>query len=244
MNKIEIKTPDRTLTVAWSDMPLFKKYLNMQRGVLTPNGDTTNRPINFIQGPDIIRNIQLFYLNYWDNLKKFKVYDDLPANPVVLDIGSGMGILDFLAYQYLDNQGKFYLVDHEEYSIPSELYSENYNYYHSWDISRDIIATSNLNPDNFIFVDNTEWPDNIDLITAWGSWCWHFSRATYWDKVKTHLKIGGRLVVEVSQSLTRPNTAEETNQELIDAISEEFQCSPKIFHMNPDGLRVMWTRNR
>lgn len=244
MNKIEINTSDQTLTVAWSDMSLFRKYLNIQRSVLTPNGDITNRPVNFIQGPDIIRNVQLFYLNYWDKLRQLKVYDNLPKNPVILDIGSGMGILDFLAYQYLGNAGQFYLVDHEEYTIPPDIYSESYNYYHSWAVTRDIIATSNFNPDNFIFVDNTEWPNDIDMITAWGSWCWHFPRSTYWDKVKTHLKVGGRLVVEVSQALTRENKAEESAKELIDAISEEFQCIPDKFYMFPDGVRVMWTRNR
>ena len=243
MNKIEIKTSDHTLQVAWSDMSLFKKYLNIQRSVLTPNGEVTNRPVSFIQGPDIIRNVQLFYLNYWDKLQQFKVYDNLPDNPVILDIGSGMSILDFLAYQYLENKGKFYLVDHEEFTVPPVMYSENYNYYHSWVVCQDIINTTNLNPDNFIFVDNTEWPENIDLITSWSSWCWHFPRATYWDKVKKHLKVGGRLVVEVSQSLTRTNDADETAQELIDVISEEFQCTPELFYMFPDGIRVMWTKN-
>ena len=250
MNKIEINTLDQKFNIGWSDIELFKKYLLRQRALLDLSElSLSPHRLQFKPTDNLIENANIFYQNYWDLLYHFGVYDNLPMNPTVVDIGSGMGIIDFLAYQYLNNQGKFYLIDHEEFIPPKVTYSENYTHYHSWKICDDIINTTKLNADNFIFVDSAKWryniwPDNIDLITAWGSWCWHFPRSIYWDKVKSRLKVGGKLVIEVSQPPVRPVTAAETTEQLIDSISEEFQSTPKIYQMSPNGLRVMWIKNR
>jgi SAM-dependent methyltransferase len=221
---IPVKSKDRTLYINVSNVDVYKHYQKLQQ---TPTlRKSTIKRIGFIPTDDIDQNIFLLYNNYWRVASERKWYDNLPKNPKVLDIGSGIGFLDFLAYQYLDNTGKFFLLDANKRTrfIGKDTYSVDptkHGFYNSWAVSKDIINSTELDPNDFVFLDiDDSWPEiKFDLITSFSSWCWHYPLTTYWGEVKQHLKIGGKLILTIS-------SFDEEESNVIETISKEFNSTP------------------
>jgi SAM-dependent methyltransferase len=224
MYNISVNSTNKTLQINVSEVKWFKHFQKLQS---TPQLMPSNiRRLGFVPTDDLDRNISLLYNNYWQIALERRWYDDLPTDPNILDIGSGIGFIDFLAYQYLDNTGKFYLLDANKRTRYSDdnIYSTEpteHGFYNRRAISEDIIKSTNLNAENFIFLDVSDiWPDvQFDLITSFSSWCWHYPLKTYWSQVKTHLKIGGKLILTISHY-------DETESNVIDTISKEFNSDP------------------
>lgn len=240
MNSIAIKSKDKILTVSWKNNTAFKQFIGYQRNILLR--ETSSNRLGFTPTKDIIVDTQIFFNNLWDNVLAHGYYDGLPNNPTVLDIGSGIGLIDILAYQYLNNSGKFYLLDKDGlrtvgYDVSLE-YTPNHGFYHSWAVTDDVLISTNCNQESFSKITPIEeWPDNIDMITSWGSYCWHYPFDTYWNKIKKHLNVGGKLVLEISVSA-------EADSQIIKIISNEFNSTPSIHQMGTVGYRCVWIRKQ
>lgn len=171
----------------------------------------------------------------------------------VLDIGSGIGILDL--FWHLHSGSTFYLLDKDIIEPKNkECFSENYSFYNKRSCTVDAINTSNLNANNFIFLDpNSQLDIDFDVIMSHASWCWHYPFKTYWDKIKYKLKSGGKLFLDIS------NQALEEEPNLIAIVSDWFKSVPQItryttHHVadNPDllwkngsyGLNAIWCNLR
>lgn len=175
----------------------------------------------------------------------------------ILDIGSGVGLLDLILLQKYNTQ--VYLLDKNLMSrIDNSIYhSENHGFYNSWDAVEDCIIASNLDKNKIRLLDTDDnWPLNLDLVISTYSWCWHYPKEVYWNKVVKHLKFGGFLALDVL-FLKNKNVVEE--------ISEEFRSTPKLvtttninsphcsvfdrtqFAVNADGAIggfYIWTKNK
>ena len=129
-----------------------------------------------------------------DYSKRFKeretlgVFDNLSSNSKILDIGSGVGILDIILHQYL-NGGTFYLLDKDEVNHDHTVahWSEEHGFYNDWTVLHDILESSNINTNHFKCLNpNEDWPKQLDLINSTYSYLWHYPRTIYWDKIQQH----------------------------------------------------------
>lgn len=116
------------------------------------------------------------------------VYKNLTKDSIILDIGSGVGILDMLLYLYLDG-GKFYLLDKDEVNHDHTVahWSEGHGFYNNWSVLEDIIACSDISRENFVLLDpDSQWSQTIDLFTSTYSYLWHYPKNVYWNKIKQY----------------------------------------------------------
>lgn len=147
---------------------------------------------------------------------------DIPVDGTVIDIGSGIGVSDLLLSKYRPDLN-FNLYDKDTISIGGPVtWNPNINvgfYYNNWDVTKDAIANSNIDPDKFLLGDpNSIWPE-ADLITSHWSWCHHYSVYTYLDNVFDSLKPGGKLMVTVRV---------HKQEDAIGIINDKFQLKPII----------------
>jgi hypothetical protein len=180
---------------------------------------------------------------------------DFPNNAIFLDIGSGIGIRDMLLYSYVPNS-KFYLVDNEGWDEafaisepPTICYGDNYPIYNSWSPTHDSIITSNFDKTRFILqTPEIEFPES-DVVFSQLSWCFHYPKEVYWNRVVSCLKTGGLLQLDVRVLADR---------DIIGEISEHLKSNPieRKFPKIPDFAdnypvidpthawsRCMWTKN-
>jgi SAM-dependent methyltransferase len=192
------------------------------------------------------------YQEYWD---LYGQYYDRYNNPTVLDIGSGVGIIDLLACDFFKS-GTFYLLDKNQNSTirpNGEYYSRNHGFYNSWQPTVDGIKTSGFNTDQFKIIEPgyEERVPKCDIITSYSSWCWHYPLDIYFTFVLDRLKIGGTLILNIS------NNALAEQENLIDEISSQLGAEPeKVMYFTNDskqdpnwiikdgnrGRACIWTR--
>jgi SAM-dependent methyltransferase len=191
-------------------------------------------------------NVQRFYQQFWARLGEQGVYADLPAGARIVDVGSGMGMIDIIASQHLDC-AKFFLVDGNTRTIPTAEYHDQYQFYNSWSVLDDLVNSTGLDTAAFVKLDQAHtrlWPDQVDLVTSYASWCWHYPLSTYWPQAMASLRPGGRLVIEISTAPVRPAGA-ETAESVIDRISQDLGSDPVTqLQMWPNGVRCVWIRAR
>lgn len=208
---LNINSDSGTLSVKWQDTNTLALYANLQYNV-------------YFQSRN---NLQTFYEYFprsnqflWDQRHSQGVFD-LPKGAKILDIGCGLAVVDLLLAQYIPDS-VFYLLDIEHYNFNKENYeyfSKNYQVYHSWQPIRDAIQTTGLDTERFKFINPTDtWPEELDAITAYYSYCWHFPRETYWSKVLNHLRIGGKLVLDIRHM----------DNDTVGIISEAMRSEPII----------------
>lgn len=135
----------------------------------------------------------------------------------VLDVGSGVGLFDIILSK-INTNCKFYLLDkslisplgiHRQYFS----YENNHGFYNNWSVVNDIIETSNANLQQFDFLSpESVWPENLDLVISMNSWCWHYPKDVYWDKLLASLKIGGYLILDVLNLKDRDMAGEITEE--------------------------------
>jgi len=159
-----------------------------------------------------------------NNWNRIALNVDINSLKKVVDIGSGVSTPDLLASKYNPN-AEFYLVDKSEYTRKTNglYYQDVHGHYNSWDVVEDCINSSGLDRSKFNFLDPIdEWPTDVDLILSTFSWCWHYPKEVYWDKVLNSLKLGGSLLIDVL-NLPDKNTVNE--------ISYEFKSIPKVISL-------------
>lgn len=239
--KLTVDSDRGPLTVEWSDLNELAKWSNIQAGL-------------YIRGEE--SSLQTFFewfpkwYNMWWPRRHGQGLFDLPDDAVIVDIGSGVAVQDLLLAKYLPSS-KFTLVDKEGFEFrPGIFYDPEYPVYNSWAPVNDAIRTSKLDPNRFAMQGpDAEWPDQVDAVTSYLSWCWHYPKETYWQKTLDHLKIGGKFAVDVRLLVDRDVMEEINNAMNSEPISKiEFGKIPKhIDNMpspNPDiyGYSAVWIR--
>jgi hypothetical protein len=187
----------------------------------------------------------------WDRIN---THVDMTSVKKVIDVGSGVSMPDLIT-SALNPDTEFYLVDKSENTRATNgrYYQQVHGHYNSWNVVEDCINSSNLDRNKFNFLDpNDVWPEQVDLILSTYSWCWHYPKETYWDRVKNSLKIGGTLALDIF-NLPDRDTAQEISEELG---SEPIVIKAKsVLHLSPfkdqvvmkDGAPggfYVWTRNK
>lgn len=245
---LNIQTNKGPVAVKWSNVNNLALYANLQSGFYLQSNQSFSKEL-------LLENFVSWNQMFW-NQRQNQGMLDYAEGSKILDIGAGMSVIDLLLYNYVPNS-KFYLLDNEEMNTdfaklgPREIcYSENYPYYNSWSPVKDAITTSNFNEDRFVFLNSIyEVQEQMDVITSYLSWCFHYPKETYWVKAYELLKFGGKLILDI-----RPLH----NQDVIGEISEIMKSNPVKFAFpkvpnyvdtfnGPEkdivGYRCMWIKN-
>jgi hypothetical protein len=238
---LNVTTDRGVLTVKWNDVNNLALWSNIQAGLYLQN---TNSLQTFYE------YFPRWHQMFWDARAKQGLFN-LPDDSVILDIGSGVSVIDLLLSQYLP-QSKYYLLDKEGFEFyPGIYYDINYPEYNSWEPVRDGISSTGLDADRFTFMSPSDtWPEQVDAITSYFSYCWHYPKDVYWDKIMNTLKTGGKLILDVRSLADR---------DIIGEISEDMKSQPVAhwFDMKlpahidnmpapkegmPVGGRFIWTK--
>ena len=95
-------------------------------------------------------------------------------------------------------------------------HQEDYVTYNNWDITKNCIKRVHATPEKFEFLDlDSDW-GQYDMIMSTWSYGFHYPLDTYWDKVMSSLKPGGKLLLDLY------------NSEDSDRVSSALGCEPKI----------------
>lgn len=238
---LKIESDRGPLIVKWNDADEMAKWSNMQAGLYLQN-------INSLQ--TFYEHFPRWYQMFWDARHKQGLFD-LPDDAVVLDIGSGIGVIDLLLSRYLP-RSKFYLVDREDFGFrPGIYYDEQYPFYHSWKPLYDAIDATGIDRNRFTVLDpKDDFPKEVDCVTSYLSWGWHYPKDIYWKRVMNSLKVGGKLIMDV-RSLG--------DRDILEEISSDMRSKPDLYpfqmklpaHIDnmpspdptkPVGYRATWIR--
>jgi SAM-dependent methyltransferase len=245
---LSIQSDKGQLQVSWNNVVQLARYANLQAGFYLVNNPSLSTEL-------LKEHFSNWNQMFWNQRQSQKMFD-LPDSAKIVDIGSGVAVVDLLLYSYVQNSS-FYLVDQEQEaiehlgtSLPNTPYTIDYPTYNSWATIVDAIETSGFDRSRFNFLNPTdELPEDVDAVTSYLSWCFHYPKEVYWDKVMSSLKTGGKLVLDV-----RPLH----NRNVIEEISEELKCKPVTFafpilekfvdtyepvEKDASGYRCMWTKN-
>lgn len=240
---LKIETDRGPLSLQWSDANNLALWANLQAGIYLQRTNSLQTFYEYFP-----RWNQMF----WDSKHKqglFNVQDDA----VIMDIGCGVSVIDLLLSQYLP-KSRFYLLDRDGFDFKGGIYYDtNYPKYHNWGPVVDAIQTSNLDPSRFIMMSPSDpWPEQVDVVTSYFSYCWHYPKETYWEKILNTLRIGGKLILDV-RHLADIDVIEEISQDMkslptahwyTDKIPEHVDAMPPPKEGMPLGGRLCWIRNR
>lgn len=240
---LKITTDKGDLSVKWKDVNELAKWSNMQAGLYLQNQPSS---------------LQLFfeyfprwYQHFWNQRYEQGVFD-LPEGAKIIDIGSGVAVIDLLLASYIPNS-QFWLVDKEGFAFkPGIYYDENYPMYHNWSPVLDGLKTTGIDTNRFTFLnEQSNFPEDVDCVTSYLSWGWHYPVETYWDKAYNSLKKGGKLVMDIRAL---------EHKDVLGEISEIMKSTPvlqpfdkrlpkHVDNMAPpegssvSGWRAMWVKN-
>jgi len=246
---LTIKTKNKgDISVSWRDVDQLSLYANLQSGFYLQENQTFSK------------DLLLTHFEHWNQMfwaqRENQGMLDYPDGAKILDIGAGVAVIDLLLYSYTSNS-VFYLLDKEywdesfaEFGTPKICYGKNYPFYNSWAPVKDAIESSNFDHTRFKFINHLqEIPKDLDVVTSYLSWCFHYPKEIYWDKVFENLKTGGKLILDV-----RPLH----EKDVLGEISEQMKSTPIKFTFprvpnyvdefdGPEkditGYRCMWTKN-
>lgn len=215
MNTINFKLSENPIKLSWTNDTNLKHIYKLQTGIQHWKNATNDQ--EFFERIASVIN--------W-NFQRTIVANNININSIarVLDVGSGLGFFDLTLSQCNKNI-EFYLLDRSIVNVGknTKYYSRenNHGFYNSWQVILDIIKNSNLDIEKFKFLDpdSNPWPAEVDLIMSLHSWCWHYPKEVYWNKMLDSLKIGGYLILDVLHLKDRDTVAE---------ISEEMGCDPTV----------------
>jgi SAM-dependent methyltransferase len=253
METLNITSKKGTLTIKWSNPDKLVFYAAQQAGCYLDRLDNIDWNLDQRFLPLHKKHFYEWNQYLWTQREEMSVFD-LPESPKILDIGCGVSITDLLLYSYIPNS-KFYLVDNNgdwptDLSPTAVSYSVDHPFYNSWDIVEDSIVTSEFNRQRFEILDpQNQFPKDLDLIMSSFSWCFHYPKETYWNKVLKSLKTGGKLFLDVRLLPDR---------DVIKEISQELNSEPTMVRMRdlPEyldhiplpgndtvGYRCLWVKN-
>lgn len=177
------------LTVRWNHVEPLSQYVTLQSGLFGGAGKELSKQLFFEQFPQWAQT-------QWNQFQNMAGYA-MPDGSTFIDIGSGVGVIDLLASAYCKDS-KFVLVDKDIVEFKKGIYySNDYPFYNNWMPTNDAITSTGIDPNRFkLQSPDQAWPE-ADCITSLFSWCFHYPKEVYWDKVLNSLKVGGRLVLDV-----------------------------------------------
>lgn len=240
---LNINTDRGVLSIKWNDINTLAMWANIQAALYLQKTNSLQTFCEFFPR---------WYQKFWDTRHAQGVFN-LADDATILDIGSGIAVIDLLLAQYLPNS-KFYLLDKEGFNFRRGVYYDpDYPEYHNWAPVHDAVNATGFDPSRFTTLSPTDsWPEQVDVVTSYISYCWHYPKETYWDKIMQSLKIGGKLILDVR---TLPD------RDVVGEITEDMKSEPSVFwfdnklptHIdnmpaptvgNPLGGRFMWTRKK
>lgn len=177
------------LSLEWTNTANLKRWMARQR---TRSGWLlhTEDEVFFSEYQEWIQR----YWSYFENLNGFQ----LSNNAKILDIGSGIGIVDLFLALKLDKSEVTLLDKNLDYPINGNQFGELHPFYNSWEPTLDIIKTTNLDLSRFNFIYPEDvWPQEVDFVSSHFSWCWHYNVNTYLEKAYGSLKKDGLLLLTV-----------------------------------------------
>jgi len=199
-----ISLPVSNKSINWKNYEELSRIVKFQTGPQHWQG--VNTPELFLTRLESVANWN------WNRTSK---YIDVHNLKRVIDVGSGIGIFD-LTLHNLNKDIEFYLVDKSTVEIPKQAtyYSNKHYFYNSWDVVNDSINSSNIDKNKFnLLSPDDNWPSEVDLVISMHSWCWHYSKDYYWDRLLKSLRIGGTLILDVL-NLKDKNIVEEISDAL------------------------------
>ena len=244
---LNIETNKGPISVKWSNLDDLALYANLQSGFYLQSNQSFSKDL-------LLDNFKDWNQMFW-NQRQNQGMLDYSAGSKILDIGAGMSVVDLLLYTYCPNSN-FYLLDVEKLDQNfatvgprSVCFSENYPYYNSWAPVKDAISASNFNIDRFKFLDFIDQvTEEMDVVTSYLSWCFHYPKNVYWEKIFEILKTNGKLILDIRLL---------NEQDVIGEITEAMKSEPVKFAFpkvpnyvdtfnGPDdniiGYRCMWIK--
>lgn len=241
--KLTLPTDRGDLVVKWADVETLAKWSNIQAGLYLKAESSSLQAF--------FENFPNWYKYFWEQRHGQGLFN-LPEGSRIMDIGCGVAVIDLLLYSYIPNS-KFYLLDKEGFEFrPGIFYDEKYPVYNSWSPVVDAIKTSGFDPERFtIQGPDIPFPEDLDCITSYLSWCWHYPKEIYWDRAFNSLKKGGKLILDVRVLADR---------DVMGEIAEAMKCEPQAWGFDKklpkhvdnmptpegslySGYRAMWTKN-
>lgn len=236
------------LNIRWSDPKTLAKYSNIQAGFYLEN--VQDYSVQFLK-----KHFYEWNQTFW-TMREEKGMFNFSDNSVIVDIGSGIAVADLLLASYIPNS-KFYLIDDEGWNDefaqavpPNVCYDTDYPIYNSWSPVNDAITTSGFDPARFVMQTPSEsFPVDVDVITSYISWCFHYPKEIYWERVMSSLKKGGQLLLDV-RSLEDKDVIGEISEELKSIpIKHDFPKLPDYVDNYPAidneaaWARCLWIKN-
>lgn len=211
MHRLDIETIKRgKITLSFQKFSNFVWIVGNQIGILKGYIDDTE---------DYCLQVSRDLTKRWQAIEKLKVFDKLNSDSIVVDIGSGAGLLDLILYKYL-NGGKFILVDKSEVgrNHVNGHWNINHGFYNDWAVFEDLSTNSDIDIANFELISpEINWPNKIDLIMSTHSYLWHYPKEVYWDRIKPYALQNTSLCFDI---LNRKNN------NVINEISNEINKTP------------------
>ena len=128
-------------------------------------------------------------------------------------------------------------------------YGKDYPFYNSWEPTVDAINTSQFNTNRFVMQTPEQDFPTADVVFSQLSWCFHYPKEVYWNKVMSCLKQGGILQLDV-RILQDTDVIGEISEDLkSNPIERKFPKIPDFADnyptANPEHAwsRCMWIKN-
>lgn len=252
MEHLKVKSNKGDLNVSWHNKDKLAWYATQQGGCYFADLKDTNwnSPGRFIPIHDA--NFHNWHQEQWRLREEMSVFD-IPDGAKIIDIGCGAAVIDLLLYSYIPNS-IFYLIDKEgewpNYVHPLDvIYTDDHPCYHSWDTVLDAITTSKFDSNRFNFLSpDNNFPEDVDLIMSSFSYCFHYSKDQYWEKILSSLKKGGNLCLDV-RLLPDRNLIEEISEDLkskptmikIPTLSNYLDSLPNV-ELDTVAYRCLWKK--
>ena len=218
MNSIKIQTLKRgVIELNFSNFHDFVWVAGHQIGILRGYIDDTE---------EYLDSVSKVLSKRFQEKESLGAFDNLTAESVIVDIGSGVGIIDIALYKYI-NGGKFILVDESiiDHNHVVSHWSDKHGFYNDWNVFKDIATHSNVNLSNFDLVSpGSGWGDDVDLIMSNHSYLWHYPLEVYIDEIKNRKSA---LLFDI---LNRPENNMQRIMEIRNQECEYISMDPFKFH--------------
>ena len=247
METLEMHSDRGLLSVKWSDVNSLANFAAAQAGYYAKNMEIDAKLLDLHR-----ENFKGWHQYCWEQRYKLSTYD-IPNGSKILDIGCGVAIVDLLLYSYVPDS-KFYLLDkpgtwHDSVRPNKISYTKEHPFYHSWEPILDAIKSSNFDKDRFNLMEPEDnFPEDLDLIISSFSWCFHYPKEIYWDKVLKSLKKGGKLYLDIRVLPDRDIIKEISDELNSEPIISEVPKLPKHLdnfpnnHKDLTAFRCLWIK--
>jgi SAM-dependent methyltransferase len=210
MSYLTINQGNSSVALNWKDPKELREWASWQAGkAFYPNSMS-----------DEEFRVKFNHRSQWHWNRTASLVDMTSAKRIV-DVGSGVAVQDLIASK-LNPSAEFYLVDKSENTRKSNglYYQEVHGHYNAWSVVEDAIKESDIDRSKFNFLSPDDaWPDDIDVVISTYSWCWHYPKEAYWDKVISKLKVGGTLALDIFYL---------PNRDTVSEISEAMGSTPQL----------------